>query len=619
MAANAGTDITAFVGEPVVLNGSASTDYRAYSQDDGTWSIRWQTGDGYEVENSIYATHVYQDAGTYTATLTVKNDAGSSSEDTVTVTINAIPAATGGNVQTLTDTGNTATNTTNLNSALTTSASNSAHNEIVLPAGMIVNEFTLPARSNAYGTYTTIRVANADTNLPVKIRATAADEANMFKVLVRSSNFNGIEFTSGAHRYRIIGMYAEASGSGAGDPPQMLTIDGDSAVTRIIIDRCVFDGNGTQRRGAIIANGEHTSVINSSLLDIKSTEVDSRAWATWEGSGPHAFINNYSVSSTYGFIVGGGGVWSESTGPRDIIIRGNHFWKDPTWNAGTYRVKNAFELKHVERIQVVGNIFENSQQIGGITEANHSAVWISGQGAGEHTRYLDLRLNKFINQNAYFLVSCVGGCLDITSEYVFIKHNLFEANSNSDTSNARNIIHNPRFLEMVHNTFVDRRSTGTQISLVLAGGSGVAGTSWTYRDNFVQAGEYGIYNNGGTATNELNEIAETWTFTGNTVYGTSGTDWPSGNEYNSGGHSSFTGNFTDYANSDYSLSSGSAYKNTATNSTDPGVDWTALQAETQFVEAGEWQVDSGGVLPTTPATSISGGLSMSGGVSITNG
>ena len=71
--ANAGPDMTVFVGEAVRLDGSASTGYANGSQPDGTWSTLWQTGDGYDAENIIKCPHVYTTPGTYTATLTVKD------------------------------------------------------------------------------------------------------------------------------------------------------------------------------------------------------------------------------------------------------------------------------------------------------------------------------------------------------------------------------------------------------------------------------------------------------------------------------------------------------------------------------------------------------------------
>jgi hypothetical protein len=104
--ANAGGNMTVMVGEAIRLNGSASTGYKSESQIDGTWSIRWQTGDGYDVENIIKCPHVYTAPGVYTATLTVKDASGATSISSIQVTVVNIPVATGSNVQTLTDSGN---------------------------------------------------------------------------------------------------------------------------------------------------------------------------------------------------------------------------------------------------------------------------------------------------------------------------------------------------------------------------------------------------------------------------------------------------------------------------------------------------------------------------------
>src|SRR5688572_12891710 len=61
--ANAGPDVTVYAGEPVRLDGTASTGYSRESLSDGTWSMRWTTGDGYDVENILKAPHVYMQPG----------------------------------------------------------------------------------------------------------------------------------------------------------------------------------------------------------------------------------------------------------------------------------------------------------------------------------------------------------------------------------------------------------------------------------------------------------------------------------------------------------------------------------------------------------------------------
>lgn len=46
--ANAGANLTVYVGEAVRLDGSSSSGYLDGSQTNGSWSVKWSTGDGYE-------------------------------------------------------------------------------------------------------------------------------------------------------------------------------------------------------------------------------------------------------------------------------------------------------------------------------------------------------------------------------------------------------------------------------------------------------------------------------------------------------------------------------------------------------------------------------------------
>jgi thermitase len=85
--ANAGEDKTVTLGESVTLNGAGSFDAL------GIVSYRWVLGDGTQA-NGASLTHTYAKAGTFTASLTVLDQAGNNGSASVSVVVNGKPAVT---------------------------------------------------------------------------------------------------------------------------------------------------------------------------------------------------------------------------------------------------------------------------------------------------------------------------------------------------------------------------------------------------------------------------------------------------------------------------------------------------------------------------------------------
>jgi hypothetical protein len=81
--ANAGMDRTCIVGETIVFSAMFSTD------NVGIVTYEWDFGDGI-TEAFLGATHVYNEPGTYTVTLTVKDGVGNDAKDTVLITVEDI-------------------------------------------------------------------------------------------------------------------------------------------------------------------------------------------------------------------------------------------------------------------------------------------------------------------------------------------------------------------------------------------------------------------------------------------------------------------------------------------------------------------------------------------------
>ena len=84
--ADAGSNQTVKVGEPVTFNASGSTD------NVGVVSCEWDYGDGTN-GTGVLKFHTYLEPGNYTVTLTVKDAAGNNATATVTVTVEAVSPA----------------------------------------------------------------------------------------------------------------------------------------------------------------------------------------------------------------------------------------------------------------------------------------------------------------------------------------------------------------------------------------------------------------------------------------------------------------------------------------------------------------------------------------------
>ncbi len=604
--ANAGTDLTVFVGEAVRLDGTTSTGYTTASQADGTWSILWQTGDGFDAENVIKCPHVYTTAGVYTATLTVKDSSGASSSASIQITAQDIPAADQGNIRSLTDTGNSATNTINLQTAINAAAANPFTSEIRVPAGFVFNDpLILPARTST--NYITIRVADL-TNLPQNVRVTAADKAKLFRMNMRgagsSGSNNGVEMSYGAQYYRIIGLEIRKTVSETNtDMIGSMFVSNSVNQNHVIFDRVLLDGNGFETRKGAVLNGEALSLLNSSILNIKARGVETKAVANWKGGGPIAVINNRLEAAAINSLIGGSPVSGVNEVLDGYVFRGNYVWKNPAWLGQGYGIKNLWELKHGFNTVAVGNIMENSYSEGQSGEAILIKSQTDEGCAYCEVRNVDFRNNKILNVRAGFNVINLQA---FNAPYpAYANHIRFVNNFWQQTSGRGNLSQGADYFEIIHNTFTTIDSNDAPVSGFIEYRAGSSGVPENYKapgykllNNLVYDAVYGIAlrSDTGDGINVLNNyLANDWEVRKN-VFGALRVDNRPANNYYP---ATIKSDFVDYAGGNFSLKPNSPYKHAATDGKDIGADMTTLNSSIASATNGNWSSTTTTVNTTT--------------------
>jgi PKD repeat protein len=534
LAANAGKDFTCYVGEAVRLDGSASVGYLRESQSDGTPSIAWDMGDGNTVENLITAPHAYLAAGTYKASLTVKNSSGASANALAVVTVLPI---TPYQSQTVFDSGNPNTNRDLLQSAIDSASLNCETNEILVPAGFTANDpIVLPTRECK--TYLTIRVTSLG-ELPANVRVTKSDAGKLFTINARSAATSGynqaIIISPSANYFRFIGLRLMRSGQFKND---IIAVDTDSSVqpSHLIFDRILIDGNGTETNRAFSPNGRSFSLLNSSILDIKAIGYESKAIGQWRGNGPLAVVNNRLEAASINSLIGGATVTSSDEILHGYEFRSNYVWKSPDWVVSDgvgkgYAVKNLFELKCGFYVAAVGNIFENNYADGQSGEAvlMKSAAQPNESNVFAEVSGVDFRNNKILNTRAGF--SVVGVQSTIAPHPPDANHIFFTNNFWQERGDRGNLILTPDYFEINHNTFtrLDVKSQWVAIEQASPGGGPHLGKGLKILNSLTFDGLYGsIFSSYGVGVLALNYGFAFWDVRGNYFPG-QGSSNPAGN------------------------------------------------------------------------------------------
>jgi hypothetical protein len=456
--------------------------------------------------------------------------------------------------------------------------------------------FVLPAKSGADSTHWVLVRSSAYASLPAAGSRVAPSNASTMAKIQTSNTAPALAFANGAKFYRLQGIEITTTWSvrtatqyglvtlGMGSDGSTNATTPSDLPTDVVFDRCYVHGTptGNVRRGILI-NSARTAVIDSYISDIHEVGADTQAVGAWNGPGPFAIINNYLEAAGENVMFGGADPSITNLVASDIEIRNNLFSKPLSWKSGDpsyagiqWSVKNLFELKNAQRLLIDGNVFERiwpAAQVGFAVvftprNQNNTAPWSTVQDVtftNNIVRYAANGINMLGQDSPY---------ISQRQTRVRIANNLFH--------HVDNILF--QVLGGVNNVTI-QHNTGLHGGNILSLDGTPADQGFVFTDNLVPHNAYGVFgSNVGVGNPALSTYAPGVVFTNNAIAG----PWPTSGGATTSMYSNYPGNFfpasldavgfVDRAHDNYRLSSGSPFKGKATDGTDLGVDFDALDA-----------------------------------------
>ena len=387
--------------------------------------------------------------------------------------------------------------------------------------------------------------------------------------------------TLGVYNY---GLIALGDGGWAGANETQVTVD--IAPTNLVLDHLYIHGDaGSNFTRCIALNSASTVIADSWIADCHARGFDSQAIGGWNGPGPYLIENNYLEAAGENIMFGGSDPGIPNLVPSDITIRGNHFYKNPSWK-GVWTVKNLLELKSARRLLIENNVFENNwadAQTGMaivIKSANDG-----GSGPWQGTTDVAFRYNIVRNSPQGLNISAHPEPNTVVPvARVRVEHNLFEnIGSFNGTVSGRMLIllQDLHDVTIAHNTMIHNYTAEGQ--MMISDVSFGAARNIVMRDNVAtKGGPYGavMYSGVRIGTASLEAFANgSWSFDRNVVIGLDQefVPWHPQSSYYAPSMASV--GFTN-PGGDYSLGGSSPYKGKATDGTDPGADFAGLRQRT---------------------------------------
>lgn len=385
-----------------------------------------------------------------------------------------------------------------------------------------------------------------------------------------------------AHHYRLVGIEFSPADKTTDAADLIRLGDGsaeqnslDLVPTELALDRCYIHGYpGQEVKRGIALNSGATSITNSYISDIHGAGYDTQAICGWNGPGPYQIINNYLEAAGENVMFGGADPAIPDLIPTGIKIQGNYFFKPLSWKADDpsyagkhWTIKNLFETKNAQKVEVDGNLFENcwrDAQVG-------FAILLKSNNQDNRCPWCvtrDLTFSNNIVRNVEHGLNILGydvGKKSGQASEIRIVNNLWEDVKGmwfQGTDGAKDVL-------IEHNTHLQK--SGNIMTLYGRPTDG----KFVYRYNLTLRTGYGIKGDGtGEGVVALAKFCPNYDFTKNVIVGAKAGEYPPDNFYPS---SLEQVGFVDYAKGDYRLGPSSKFKKQGAERKDVGANIDALE------------------------------------------
>jgi hypothetical protein len=403
--------------------------------------------------------------------------------------------------------------------------------------------------------------SSAAARLPEGKRVEAADAPMMAKILSSGKAAPAISTALRAHNYRFVGI--EFAPANSDIIYNLIDFGGEAEKLADVphhleIDRSYLHPfrTGKVRRGLAL-NSADTIVKNSYFQGFAFSQEETQAICGWTGSRNVQILNNKLEGGAENVMFGGADPVSADLVPSDIEIRGNWLYKPDEWQ-GQVTSKALLELKDAKRVQITGNLMENSP------EGETMRLTVRNQnGDAPFSTIEDVVIKNNVFLNTYNGTQLLGRD-DINQSQkmkrIKIVNNLFLNNESYFIRLA-----DGEDIEIAHNTVTNRGNAITAY--------GSPALRFIFRDNIFAYNEYGFFGDGiGVGPKALARFTPGGIIRNNAVVNNN--DLDSGSFVIPGGNFEIKGfdkvGFMNYAGKNFRLTPSSRLKGRATDATDVG-------------------------------------------------